>query len=115
MRSEAFVGRFARIVAFEENPAVLRVTGDEDRTTQSLRRRAMSRALTAKTDLLVDLSGLAFADASLMVDLAQIARRLRQAGARIVVRGAAPQIATLIELVGLHRMPGVTVDFASAY
>ena len=46
MRSEAFVGRFARIVAFEENPAVLRVTGDEDRTTQSLRRRAMSRALT---------------------------------------------------------------------
>ena len=93
---------------------MLRVTGDEDRSTQSRRRRPMSRALTAKTDLLVDLSGLAFADASVMLDLAQVARRLRQAGRRIVVRGAAPQIAPLIELVGLHRMPGVTVESASA-
>lgn len=101
------------IVAFEDSPAVLRVSGDEDRTTQSRRRRPMSRALSVKSDLLVDLSGLAFADTSVMLDLALVARRLRQAGSRIVVRGAAPQIATLIELVGLHRMPGVTVEFAS--
>ncbi len=91
---------------------MLRVSGDEDRSTQSRRRRAMSRALAVKTDLLVDLSGLAFADTSVMLDLAMIARRLRQAGRRIVVRGAAPQIALLIEHVGLHRMPGVTVEFA---
>ena len=94
---------------------MLRVSGDEDRTTQSRRRRAMSRALTNESDLLVDLSGLAFADTSVMLDLAQVARRLRQAGRRIVVRGAAPQIALLIELVGLHRMPGVTVEFAPAF
>ncbi len=74
----------------------------------------MSAALAVKTDLLVDVSELAFADVSVMLDLALVARRLRQAGRRIVVRGAAPQIATLIELVGLHRMPGVTVEFAQS-
>jgi anti-anti-sigma regulatory factor len=90
----------------------LRVTGDEDRSTQSRRRRAMSRALAGKTDLLVDLSGLSFADPSVILDLAMVARRLRHAGRRMLVRGAAPQITTLIELVGLHRMPGVTVELA---
>ncbi len=91
---------------------MLRVTGDEDSTTQSRRRRAMSRALAVKDDLLVDLSGLSFADASVMIDLAMVARRLRQAGRSMVVCGAAPQIAKLIEIVGLHRMPGVTVRLA---
>lgn len=70
----------------------------------------MSRALTAGEDLVVDLTGLAFADASLILDLAMVARRLRKAGRRMLVRGAAPQIHTLIELVGLHRMPGVSVE-----
>ncbi len=72
----------------------------------------MSRALAVKTDLLVDLSGLSFADASVMLDLAMVARRLRRTGRRMLVRGAAPQIARLIELVGLDRMPGVTVELA---
>ncbi len=90
---------------------MLRVSGDEDRSTQSRRRRPMSCALAVKSDLLVDLSGLSFADASVMVDLAMVARRLRRAGRRMVLRGAAPQIALLIERVGLHRMPGVTVEF----
>jgi anti-anti-sigma regulatory factor len=58
----------------------------------------------------VDLSGLAFADASLMLDLAMVARRLRKAGRVMHVRGAAPQIRTLIELVGLNRLPGVRLD-----
>lgn len=104
--------RFAPIVAFEDSPPVLRVSGDEDRSTQSRRRSSMSRALAVKSDLLVDLSGLSFADPSVMLDLAIVARRLRLAGRGMFVRGAAPQIATLIELVGLHRMPGVTVEFA---
>ncbi len=91
---------------------MLRVSGDEDRSTQSRRRRPMSRALAVKTDLLVDLSGLSFADVSVMLDLAMVAGRLRRAGRCMLVRGAAPQIATLIELVGLHRMPGVEVQFA---
>lgn len=72
----------------------------------------MSCALAAETDVLVDLSGLSFADSSVMLDLAMVARRLRRAGRCLLVRGAAPHIATLIEQVGLHRLPGVTVEFA---
>ena len=85
-------------------------TGDEDRSTQSLRRQALSRALHTGGTLLVDLHGLVFADPSLMVDLAMVARRLRKAGGTMHIRGAQPQIARLIEIVGLHRLPGVVVD-----
>lgn len=58
----------------------------------------------------VDLTDLRFADASLMIDLAMLARRLRMRGRRVLVHGAQPQIYTLIELVGLHRIPGVDVE-----
>jgi anti-anti-sigma regulatory factor len=57
--------------------------------------------------VIVDLSELVFADTSLMLDLAMIARRLRAHGRAILLRGAQPQIKTLIEIVGLHRLPGV--------
>jgi anti-anti-sigma factor len=98
------------MVSFDEQAFVLRVSGDEDRATQSLRRRPLSRALTlARADLVVDLSGLSFADSSLMVDLALVARRLRQAGRRLFIHGAQPDIQRLIELVGLDRLPGVVV------
>ncbi len=68
------------------------------------------RALRARTDVTVDLSELAFADTSLMVDLAMVARRLRQRGRAIRLRGAQPHIRKLIELVGLHRLPGVRLE-----
>jgi anti-anti-sigma regulatory factor len=68
------------------------------------------RALRAKADVVVDLNELVFADASLMVDLAMVARRLRSHGRALLLRGAQPQIMTLIELVGLHRLPGVRFD-----
>jgi anti-anti-sigma regulatory factor len=48
-----------------------------------------------------------------MVDLAMLARRLRAHGRAILLRGAQPQIRTLIELVGLHRLAGVRVDGAT--
>ncbi len=94
----------------EDSPPVLRVTGDEDRSTQSRRRRAMSRALAVKSDLLVDLSGLSFADASVMLDLAMVARRLRKAGRGLRLQGAQPQIRKLIEIVGLDRLAGITIE-----
>ena len=56
--------------------------------------------------MIVDLTELVFADASLMLDLAMLARRLRAHGRAMLLRGAQPQIRTLIELVGLHRLPG---------
>ena len=86
------------------------MSGDEDRATQGGRRHALSRALIhCRTDLVVDLSELAFADASLMLDLAMLARRLRRAGRQLVLQGAQPHIARLIQLMGLDRLPGVLV------
>jgi anti-anti-sigma factor len=87
-------------------------SGDEDRSTQSLRRRALSQALHAPTNVIVDLSGLAFADPSLMLDLAMLARRLRQRGRVLVLQGAQPHIRRLIEIVGLDRLPGVQIATA---
>ena len=69
----------------------------------------MSQALRAPTDLVVDLSDLVFADPSLMLDLAMVARRLRKAGRELLLQGPQPDIHVLIEYVGLHRLPGVKV------
>jgi len=89
---------------------VLRCSGDEDRSTQSRRRRAISQALRSPTDVIVDLRELGFADPSLMLDLAMLARRLRKADRSLHLRGAQPQIHVLIEYVGLHRLEGVLVE-----
>jgi anti-anti-sigma factor len=101
---------FQGIVSLDEHAFVLRVYGDEDRTTQGLRRGPLSRALSrARADLTVDLSELQFADASLMLDLAVLARRLRRAGKCLRIEGARPHIQRLIEIVGIDRLPGVLV------
>ena len=97
------------IVSYDENPPLLRCCGDEDRSTQSLRRRALSQAISAPADVLVDLSELAFADPSLMLDLAMLARRLRKAGRRLLLQGAQPDISALIGYAGLHRLAGVLI------
>jgi anti-anti-sigma regulatory factor len=73
----------------------------------------MVRAFRAQTNVTVDLSELAFADASVMLDLAVLARRLRAKGREILVREAQPQVMALIKHVGLHRLPAVTFDGAS--
>jgi anti-anti-sigma regulatory factor len=70
--------------------------------------------LTAETDVTVDLSDLAWADTSLMLDLMMVARRLRTFGAEIILRGPQPQIQRLIELVGLDRLQGVRLELAPA-
>ena len=102
------------IVTYEEHPPTLRCYGDEDRSTQSRRRRALSQALRAPDDVVVELAELVFADPSLMLDLAMIARRLRKAGRELILRGAQPDISVLIEYVGLHRLPGVIIAPAPA-
>ncbi len=45
-----------------------------------------------------------------MLDFAVLARRLRVQGLVLLLRGAQPQIRTLIETVGLHRLPGVQIE-----
>jgi anti-anti-sigma regulatory factor len=103
-------GRFADIVDFDDKPPTLRCRGDEDRSTQGCRRQAMARAIRAQADVVVDLTELVFADPSLMLDLAMLARRLRARGRSVLLRGAQPQIMTLIELVGLLRLAGVRLE-----
>ena len=60
--------------------------------------------------MIVDLSELHFADTSLMIDLAVLAQRLRAQGRTLWLKGARPNIRTLIETVGLHRLPAVRLD-----
>jgi anti-anti-sigma factor len=98
------------MLQFDHEQFVLLCEGDEDCSTQARRRRALSRALRAKRDVVVDMSGLQFADPSLMLDLAMLARRMRLCGKRLRLRGAQPHIRTLIELVGLHRLPSVQLE-----
>ena len=74
------------------------------------RRAALSRALTSRGDVVVDLRALTFADPSLIVDLAMLGRRLRKSGLRLHLRGAQPAVARLIEQAGLHRVAGIVVD-----
>lgn len=88
---------------------MLHVSGDEDRATQALRRTPLARASTADEDVVVDLSELVFADASLMLDLMMLAQRVRRRGRRVLLRGPQPQIQALIEMVGVHRLPDVVV------
>ena len=89
---------------------MLRCSGDEDIATQGCRRAALSRALAARTDVVVDLRELTFADSSLMLDLAMVARRLRIAGRRLHLRGAQPQVWRVIDIVGINRLPGVVAE-----
>ena len=89
---------------------MLRCRGDEDRVTQARRRPALARAFLAQGDVVVDMSELAFADVSLMVDLAMLARRLRRKGKAVRLRGAQPHIRWQIERSGLHRLAGVRLE-----
>jgi anti-anti-sigma factor len=106
--------RFARIVDYAEHPPTLRCSGDEDRATQSRRRPALVRAIKSRTDVVIDLTDLSWADASLMLDFVMLARRLRVQGRSVVLCNAQPQIVALIELVGLDRLSHVRVQRATA-
>ena len=109
MSLTAHLSRFPRIVSFDEHLGVLRVTGDEDRSTSGRRRRPFSAAFKATRDVIVDLSELQFADPSLMIDLACLAQRLRAHGMSLSLNHPQPHIRRLIELVGLDRLPSVMV------
>jgi anti-anti-sigma regulatory factor len=102
--------RFAAIVEYAAHPPTLRCCGDEDRSTQARRRQALVRAMKARTDVLVDLSELSWADVSLMLDFVTLARRLRVQGFELALRDPQPQIAALLELVGLDRVPSVRIE-----
>ena len=89
-------------------------SGEEGAATQGRRRGALSRALRADSDLLVDLGALHFADPSLILDLAMVACRLRRTERRMVLRGAQPPVRRLIEALGFHRFSGVILEAPAA-
>ena len=62
----------------------------------------------------MDLAGLDWADPSLMLDFVMLARRLRARGNTIAFWDAQPQIALLLELVGLDRLPGIRIERSAA-
>ena len=95
------------MVSFDQQRAILHVTGDEDASTVSRRRPPLSTALRATRDVIVDLSELRFADSTLMLDLAVLAQRLRKEGARLLLCAPQPQVRFLIERMGLDRQPAV--------
>jgi anti-anti-sigma regulatory factor len=78
--------------------------------TSGRRRRPFSAAFAATVDVIVDLSGLRFADSSLMIDLACLAQRLRAQGVTLWLAHPQPNIRVLIETVGLHRLPAVRIE-----
>jgi anti-anti-sigma regulatory factor len=63
--------------------------------------------------VVVDLSELVFGDSSLMLDIAVLARRQRVQGCTLRLRNPQPHVKTVIEQVGLHRLPGVTLEGSS--
>ena len=44
-----------------------------------------------------------------MADLAMVSSRLRKCGKALWLRDAAPQVMAVIEMTGLHRLPGVRI------
>jgi anti-anti-sigma regulatory factor len=75
----------------------------------------MVRALRSHTNVVVDLTELSFADSSLMLDLAVLARRLRARGRAVLLRAPQPQVLALIKHVGLHRLPAVRFEPSPAF
>ena len=69
---------------------MLRLVGDEDRTTQRPPPRPIVRAIKATRDVVVDLSELHCADVSLMIDFACLAQRLRAQGRTLWLRDPQP-------------------------
>jgi anti-anti-sigma regulatory factor len=70
----------------------------------------LARALKADCDVTIDLRELAFADSSLMLDFVVLARRQRVHGRELRLRDPQPHVKRVIEGVGLHRLPGVTLE-----
>jgi len=66
--------------------------------------------MKSSADVVVDLAELSWADVSLMLDFVTLARRLRVRGHTLALRDPQPQIAALLELVGLDRVPAVRIE-----
>jgi anti-sigma B factor antagonist len=100
---------FAVDVASAEGGTVVKTCGELDVATAPLLREALMKAQSALLrrgpdhSLVVDLSGVTFADASALGVLAGAARRARRVGGEVVLRDPTRMTVRLLEITGLLR------------
>lgn len=70
--------------------------------------------MRSERDVTVNLRELSFADPSVMLDLAALAKRLRARGRMLRLHEPQPHILALIELTGLHRLSGVALKSSAS-
>lgn len=92
-------------------PDILALVGEMDIATTSVLRERLNAALSATTgphrQLIIDLSGVSFCDASGLALLVGTYRRARIAGVSLRLAGPQPQMMKVLRLTGLDR--GLTV------
>ena len=94
--------QLAVITEHRRQRAVLRLQGELDASNRERLRSAISGALENHPPLLVvDLSGLDFADCAGLSVLVWAHKRLSECGHRLVLTGAKPTVARLLHLTGL--------------
>ena len=83
----------------------VRVDGVLDLTTVARTREQLHAALAAKPEqLVVDLSGCTFVDASALSMLLDVHRRAWRSGGVLTLRGCTPRVLRLLSLTGLRRV-----------
>jgi anti-anti-sigma factor len=86
-------------------PAVVEVVGDLDLGRVPRVREQLHEALSARPEqLVVDLGGCDFVDASALSMLLDVHRRAWRAGGVLTLRGCSPRVLRLLSLTGLRRV-----------
>ena len=88
------------IVSFDAQLAILRIEGDEDRTTSGRRRRPFSAAIAATRDVIVDLSQVSHMDSTGLGVLVAFDRRLDGHG-RLTIAAIQRAVLTIFEITGI--------------
>jgi anti-anti-sigma factor len=88
-----------------EQQRVVEVVGDLDLSSVARTREQLHAALAeAPEQLVVDLSGCTFVDASALSMLVDVHRRACRSGGLLTLRGCSPRVLRLLSLTGLRRV-----------
>jgi anti-anti-sigma factor len=97
------------VIRRTSTPDGLRITGVIDLFNVDSFARTLNSALAGEGDLHVDLSRLEFCDVSGIRALVAAAKRVT-GRRRLVVHGLAPQLRTVMTVVGWADIPGLVID-----
>jgi anti-sigma B factor antagonist len=101
-------------VSEDSGLAVLRATGEVDVASSGCLRSTLARLLGAGRDLVLDLQGVRFMDASGIGVLFGAHRLARNLGVRFSLRGPSPAVAKLLKLTGALRVVPIEPDVSCA-